>query len=195
MNAVVFSSSNSSAAKELGRRRGCTWPHMLSLRTEMWKPQHYTITQSRPPIQSLQKVKRGLEIVGWYMTMSNLHLHLPFNRRGRWITTDDFTTSFLHFQSVLHCPLGLGELQACPFPDVMVSSHLYFCLSCLLSPVTVPCKTVFARPDEQRPTVIFKDSFGTTNSLGDASVDRNGQAGTLSGKSKYHKWFESWKRA
>ena len=26
-----------------------------------------------------------------------LHLHLSLNRRGRWDTTDDFTTSFLHF--------------------------------------------------------------------------------------------------
>ena len=48
-----------------------------------------------------------------------------YKRQGRWGTTDDFTTSFLHF-SVLHCPLGLGELQACPFPDVV------FLLVCLV---------------------------------------------------------------
>ena len=35
-----------------------------------------------------------------------------------WGTTDDFTTSCLHF-SVLQCPLGLGELQACPLPSVV----------------------------------------------------------------------------
>ena len=39
-------------------------------------------------------------------------------------TTADFTTSFLHFPLFstavfLHCPLGLGELQACPFPNVL----------------------------------------------------------------------------
>ena len=33
--------------------------------------------------------------------------------------TDDFTTRFLHFFPVLHSPLGLGKLQACPFPDVV----------------------------------------------------------------------------
>ena len=38
---------------------------------------------------------------------------------GRWGTTDDFTTSFPSFFSVRHCPLGLCELQACPFPDVV----------------------------------------------------------------------------
>ena len=46
------------------------------------------------------------------------HHHLSRNE-GRWGTTDDFATSFLHFFPVLHCPLGLGELQACPFPDVV----------------------------------------------------------------------------
>ena len=48
-----------------------------------------------------------------------LSSHLPLNREGRWGTTDDFATSILHFVPVLHCPLGLGELQACPFPDVV----------------------------------------------------------------------------
>ena len=48
-----------------------------------------------------------------------LHLHLSFNREGRLSITDDFTTSFLHFSPVLYCPLGLGEHQACPFPDVV----------------------------------------------------------------------------
>ena len=48
------------------------------------------------------------------------HHHLSLNREGRWGITDDFTTSFLHlFFSILHCPLGLGEPQACPFPDVV----------------------------------------------------------------------------
>ena len=46
------------------------------------------------------------------------HHYQSLNREGRWGTTEDFTTSFLHF-SVFHCPLGLGELQACPFPDVV----------------------------------------------------------------------------
>ena len=47
------------------------------------------------------------------------HFHLSLNRGGRLGTTDDFTTSFLcFFLCVLHFPLALGELQACPFPDV-----------------------------------------------------------------------------
>ena len=43
---------------------------------------------------------------------------------------------------VLHCPRGLGELQACPFSPLSLSA-----LSS--SPFTVPCKMVFARPDER----------------------------------------------
>ena len=35
-------------------------------------------------------------------------------RVGRW-----FHNQFPPFFSVLHCPLGHGELQACPFPDVV----------------------------------------------------------------------------
>ena len=47
------------------------------------------------------------------------HHHQSLNREGRWGTTDDFATSFLHFFPVLHCPLELAELQACPFPNVV----------------------------------------------------------------------------
>ena len=48
-------------------------------------------------------------------------IHHPLTGRGEGCsgTTDDFTASFLSVISVLHCPLGLGELQACPFPDVV----------------------------------------------------------------------------
>ena len=46
------------------------------------------------------------------------HHHLFLNHEGRWGTTGDFATSLLHFSLFLHCPLGLGELQACPFPEM-----------------------------------------------------------------------------
>ena len=44
-------------------------------------------------------------------------IHLSLNHGGGWSSIDYFTISFLHF-SVLHCPLGLDKLQACPFLDV-----------------------------------------------------------------------------
>ena len=55
----------------------------------------------------------------------DLHLYLSLNREGRWGTTDDFTTSFLNFP-VPHCPLELGEPQACPFPNVVFPPLLLF---------------------------------------------------------------------
>ena len=60
------------------------------------------------------------------MTLLSLHhhhhhhhrRHLSLHREGRWGITDDFATTFLYF-SVLHCPVGLDELRARPFPDVV----------------------------------------------------------------------------
>ena len=36
-----------------------------------------------------------------------------------------------------------------PVNSLMLSSHLFLCLPCLLPPFTVPCKMVLARPDER----------------------------------------------
>ena len=54
---------------------------------------------------------------------------------------------FPPFFSVLHRSLGLGKLQACPFPDVVFPSLF---LPCLLLLFTLPCKMVLARPDERK---------------------------------------------
>ena len=71
-----------------------------------------------------------------------LHLHLSLNRESRWGTTDDFTTSFLHF------PLPSGTLaNPRPVHSLMLSSH-FFRLLCL-PPFIVPCKMVYARPHER----------------------------------------------
>ena len=79
-----------------------------------------------------------------------LHLHyyhhLSLNCKGCWGTTDDFATSFLHF------PLfstALWDLNSRPVHSLMLSSHLFLCLPCLLLPFAMPCKMVLARPDER----------------------------------------------
>ena len=36
-----------------------------------------------------------------------------------------------------------------PVHSLMLSSHVFFCLSCRLAPLIVPCKMVLARPNEQ----------------------------------------------
>ena len=73
-------------------------------------------------------------------------LHLSLALEGHWGTTDDFTTSFLHFSLVLYGPLGLGELEARPFPDV-VFPRLFLSASSSF-PFSVSSKVVLARPDQ-----------------------------------------------
>ena len=51
---------------------------------------------------------------------------------------------------VLHCPLGLDELQACPFPDVVFPSLHLLCLPCLLPAFTLACKMALAPPDKRK---------------------------------------------
>ena len=76
-----------------------------------------------------------------------LHFHLSPNRRGRWGTTDDFTTSDLQFSLF---PTALRDLaNSRPVHSLMLSSRLFFCLPCLLPLFAVPCKMVLARPDER----------------------------------------------
>ena len=100
--------------------------------------------------------------------------HLSLNREGRWGTTGDFTTSFLHFCLFSTAPWDLSssgtvhslmlsshELQACPFSDVVFPrtpglSIPWCCLptnsrpahSLLLSShlfLSLPCLNIFTR--------------------------------------------------
>ena len=79
-------------------------------------------------------------------TGSHHHHHQSLNREGRWGTTDDFATSFLHFS--LFSTALWDLLNSRPVHSLMLSSHLFLCPPCLLPPFTVPCKMVLARPDE-----------------------------------------------
>ena len=75
------------------------------------------------------------------------HHHQPLNPKGRWGTTDDFATSFLHFSLFSTALWDLPNSR--PVHSLMLSSHLFLCLPCLLSLFTVPCKMILARPDER----------------------------------------------
>ena len=75
----------------------------------------------------------------------HLH-HLSLNYKGRWGTTDDLTTSFLHFSPFSTALWDLTNSR--PVHSLMLSSPLFLCLPCLLPPFTVPCKMILARPDE-----------------------------------------------
>ena len=75
------------------------------------------------------------------------HFHLFLDSKGCWGTTDDFTTSFLHFSLFSTALWDLANSRSVQSP--MLSSHLFSCLPCLLHPFTVPCKMDLARPDER----------------------------------------------
>ena len=75
-----------------------------------------------------------------------LHLHLSITREGRWGTTDDFTTSILHFSVFSTAFWNLVNSR--PIHFLILPLHLFFCLPCLLPPFTVPCIIILARPDE-----------------------------------------------
>ena len=75
------------------------------------------------------------------------HHHKTFNREGCCGTTDDFANSFLHFSLFSTALWDLANSR--PVHSLMLSSHLFLCLACLLPPFTVPCKMVSARHDEQ----------------------------------------------
>ena len=63
-------------------------------------------------------------------------------------TTDDLTTSFLIFSQFSTALWDLANSR--PVHSQMLSSHLFFCLPCLLPPFTVPCKMILARPNERK---------------------------------------------
>ena len=86
----------------------------------------------------------------------HLSSHLSLNLEGRWGTTDDFATSFLHFPLF---SIALWDLtNSRPVHSLMLSSHLFLCLPCLLPVFTVPCKMDLARPDE-RETIPYHCSL------------------------------------
>ena len=90
-----------------------------------------------------------LAVLAWADTQADLqhHVHLSLYWRGLSRHHRSLQNQFPPFFSDLHRLLELGKMQACPFP--MLSSHIFFCLLCLLPPFTVPCRMVLARPDKR----------------------------------------------
>ena len=81
-----------------------------------------------------------------HLALSSSPSAIPYCR-GRRGTTDDFTTSFLHFL-LFSTPLW-DLVNTRPLHSLMLSSYLFLCLPRLPPPLTVPSKMVLARPDER----------------------------------------------
>ena len=72
------------------------------------------------------------------------HHHLSLDREGRWGTTDDFATSFLHF--------SLFSTALCPFSDVVFPP--------------LPLSALFSSPFQ----CALQDGFGQTCRTGDMTI-------------------------
>ena len=78
---------------------------------------------------------------------THLIISSSLNCKGHWGTTDDFAASVLHFSLFSTAIWDLPNSR--PVHSLMLFSHLFLCLPCLLPPFTVSCKMVLARPDQQ----------------------------------------------
>ena len=62
------------------------------------------------------------------------------------IDTDEFAT--IPFHLVLFSAVLVELAKSIPVHILILSSHLFFCLPLFLFPFTVPCRIVFARPED-----------------------------------------------
>ena len=67
---------------------------------------------------------------------------------GRRGTTDEFVTIPIH--PFLFSAAIVELAKSIPIHSLILSSHLFFCLPLFLFPLTVPCRIVFAKPEDQK---------------------------------------------
>ena len=73
-------------------------------------------------------------------------LFYPITLEGHRCTTDEFAT--IPFHLVLFSAVLVELAKSIPVHSLILSSHLFFCLPLFLFPFTVPCRIVFARPED-----------------------------------------------
>ena len=85
----------------------------------------------------------------WYMTIIiKIHsiLFYPITLEGRRGTTDEFATIPFHLNLFSAALVELAK--SIPVHSLILSSHLFFCLPLFLFPFIVPCRIVFAKPED-----------------------------------------------
>ena len=104
--------------------------------------------------KSISSLRYGARYQRWARQVSHNHTitqpHLISSQSlslgGRRGTTDDVATI------PFHPSLSSAALRESPNPipvhSLMLSSHLFFCLPLLHAPFTVPCRIVFAMPED-----------------------------------------------
>ena len=74
------------------------------------------------------------------------YLFYPITLGGRRGTTDEFATIPFHLDLFSAALVELAK--SIPVHSLILSSHLFFCLPLFLFPFTVPCRIVFAKPED-----------------------------------------------
>ena len=73
-------------------------------------------------------------------------LFYPITLEGHWGTTDEFSTIPLHL--VLFSATIVELAKSIPVHSLILFSHFFFGLPLFLFPFTVPCRIVFAKPED-----------------------------------------------
>ena len=73
-------------------------------------------------------------------------LFYPITLEGRRGNTDEFATIPFHLDLFSAALVELAK--SIPVHSLILSSHLFFCLPLFLFPFTVPCRIVFAKPED-----------------------------------------------
>ena len=76
----------------------------------------------------------------------NSILFYPITLEDRRGTTDEFATTPFHLDLFSAALVELAK--SIPVHSLILSSHLFFCLPLFLFPFTVPCRIVFAKPED-----------------------------------------------
>ena len=107
----------------------------------------YTRIIAREYVWNYTKWRQNISLYrGSYMSVHVFISSQSLNFGGRRGTTDGVATIPFH-PSMSSAALGESP-NPIPVHSLMLSSHLFFCLTFLLAPFTVPCRTVFAMPED-----------------------------------------------
>ena len=88
------------------------------------------------------KIKTGTH----HLMTSYSILFYPITLEGRRGTRDEFATTPFHLDLFSAALVELAK--SIPVHSLILSSHLFFCLPLFLFPFTVPCRIVFAKPED-----------------------------------------------
>ena len=88
-----------------------------------------------------------LEGFCYTFAIQDLFLLYPMTLEGRLCTTNEFAK--VPFHHVLFSAALVELEKSTPVHFLILSCHLFFCQPLFLFPFTVPCRIVFAKPEDR----------------------------------------------